>query len=535
MDLVRELDPNASEAVSGLIKNASRALKGGDWIAASQQFDAIIAKYPNEPRSRVLYGTALAKRADDAAAEIHFRHAVSVASDSLDAWLALAKFFAGHRRDSEAFDAFQRAREIDPRSIDALLGLAKVQSRQRKRLEAYQLFEQALAIAPNDARTYRLYANALSKHGAKLARYSSELQPNSAHAASVLSTVMTRANMLQEAKKAAQRAVDIDPSLPGAENRLAAVEEAIKSGGKQRRPGVWPTRAKMFQDFEAVVRRYVLPGARPAAPVLRSTSKVVTIGSCFAEHVANKLRERNVDVFYRKIGEDINNSYANLALLEWIAGKGSGEAVKLSAIYGTEARVLYERQFRGADVVILSLGVAAANFERSTGRFVLPDLGTSEGGYVGDSKEFRMLSVDENVHNFRAVIAQIREFSPSANIVLTVSPVPLAGTFERPSAVLADAVSKSVQRLTVERLLADEKLYYWPSFEIVRWLGAHLPPGAPRAFGEEDGSTRHVSSWLVSLIMNLFVEYFGEGIEAGPSDRVAQLTKSGALRSSDAD
>ena len=48
---------------------------------------------------------------------------------------------------------------------------------------------------------------------------------------------------------------------------------------------------------------------------------------------------------------------------------------------------------------------------------------------------------------------------------------------------------------------------YWPSFEIVRWLGVHYTrPEAP-VFGAEDGNTRHVSTWLVDMIVELFIQH----------------------------
>ena len=59
---------------------------------------------------------------------------------------------------------------------------------------------------------------------------------------------------------------------------------------------------------------------------------------------------------------------------------------------------------------------------------------------------------------------------------------------------------------------------YWPSFEIVRWLGPHLPRPP---FAEEDGKTRHVSLWVRDLIIGLFLEYFGPAaIAADPENRL---------------
>jgi len=58
---------------------------------------------------------------------------------------------------------------------------------------------------------------------------------------------------------------------------------------------------------------------------------------------------------------------------------------------------------------------------------------------------------------------------------------------------------------TLDRVMSRELegVYYWPSFEIVRWCGAHLPW---RSYGLDDRSPRHVSRYLVAEIIDAFVE-----------------------------
>ena len=71
----------------------------------------------------------------------------------------------------------------------------------------------------------------------------------------------------------------------------------------------------------------------------------------------------------------------------------------------------------------------------------------------------------------------------------------------------ADCVSKSVLRVALDRVMSRELegVYYWPSFEIVRWCGAHLPW---RSYGLDDRNPRHVSRYLVAEIIDAFVESF---------------------------
>jgi hypothetical protein len=130
----------------------------------------------------------------------------------------------------------------------------------------------------------------------------------------------------------------------------------------------------------------------------------------------------------------------------------------------------------------------------------------------------RTTTVAENVHNIRCIIELLRRLSGRDPwIVVTVSPVPLSGTTEFSSAIIADCISKSTLRLACHEVLsagAGPRAQYWPSFEIVRWLGAHLGPDHPPAYGADDGNSRHVSGWLVEVIIDLFLDRYARGAEA---------------------
>jgi hypothetical protein len=47
---------------------------------------------------------------------------------------------------------------------------------------------------------------------------------------------------------------------------------------------------------------------------------------------------------------------------------------------------------------------------------------------------------------------------------------------------------------------------YWPSFEMVRWLGAHHG----RLYGNDDGSAHHVDFQVIDLIIDSFVSTVGD-------------------------
>ena len=115
-----------------------------------------------------------------------------------------------------------------------------------------------------------------------------------------------------------------------------------------------------------------------------------------------------------------------------------------------------------------------------------------------------MTTVAENEENIREIVRIIQTVNPSAPIVLTLSPVPLLATFRDMSCMTADCVSKSVLRVALDNVMADrpENVYYWPSFELVKWAGSALDW---RAWGED---ARHAHRYLVQCIINEFVESF---------------------------
>ncbi len=182
----------------------------------------------------------------------------------------------------------------------------------------------------------------------------------------------------------------------------------------------------------------------------------------------------------------------------------------MDELYGPRVRERFREGLRRCQVFVMTLGVAAAFFRDDTGAFAFAPLNTRLGGEAMFKRHrMRTTSVAENAENIAAIIASVRRMADQPpRIVLTVSPVPLSATNEHGSAITADALSKSTLRLACEEAVTahtDDRIVYWPSFEMVRWLGAHYGPHHP-AYAGDDDNTRHVSGWLVDLIVELFLE-----------------------------
>ena len=133
---------------------------------------------------------------------------------------------------------------------------------------------------------------------------------------------------------------------------------------------------------------------------------------------------------------------------------------------------------------------------------------------------FRLTTVEENARNLQEIVTLIRQMNAEAPIVLTLSPVPLLATFREISCLTADCVSKSVLRVAIDQVMTEriQGLYYWPSFEIVKWVGATLPWSA---YGE-GGSARDVNRAVVAAIIDTFVEaYYTPEAQRAMRDRRA--------------
>ena len=85
--------------------------------------------------------------------------------------------------------------------------------------------------------------------------------------------------------------------------------------------------------------------------------------------------------------------------------------------------------------------------------------------------KFRVTTVAENKANMRAIYDTIREFRPEAQIVFTLSPIPLVTTFRPVSCITANSVSKAILRSAIDDLYQEVayegRIFYWPSYEII--------------------------------------------------------------------
>lgn len=306
--------------------------------------------------------------------------------------------------------------------------------------------------------------------------------------------------------------------------------------------------------------------ARPAAadvdPVgifdLRITpsTKVATAGSCFAQHIARHLRRSGFHYYVVEEGHPIlpgsvrnrhqygtfsaryGNVYTARQLRQlfdrafgrfvpsegaWINEEGQvidpfrpnvqpGGFISPEAMLADRQQHLaaVRRMFETLDVFVFTLGLTECWESRDDGA-VFPLCPGVEGGEFDDARyAFRNQDAAEVLDDMRSFLASLAAVNPAAQVVLTVSPVPLMATAEPGAHVLsATTYSKSVLRVAAETLRRENThVHYFPSYEII--TGSY----SRGSYFAED--LRGVLENGVGHVMRLFLRYATGQQEAAP-------------------
>jgi tetratricopeptide (TPR) repeat protein len=262
---------------------------------------------------------------------------------------------------------------------------------------------------------------------------------------------------------------------------------------------VWPRRSGEADRVEPVT----LPGFKTGFSIRRGTS-IFTIGSCFARNIENKLHELGFDIPARSIidfgsaGPAVLNNYTAASIfneINWainpetsfdpalyfyemgekvtdlhLGGRWSRPVSKKVAVERRQQIQTVYQRLADADVLILTLGLAEAWYDRSLGLYLnsapLPSLlAAHPGRFV-----VRVMRQEEVCRYLRKSFDLIAQYcKPTLRCLLTVSPVPLSVTFRADmDVILANTYSKSVLRSAAEECCADyDFVHYYPSYESV--------------------------------------------------------------------
>lgn len=247
------------------------------------------------------------------------------------------------------------------------------------------------------------------------------------------------------------------------------------AGKKRRTHGTWyrgedtnfhPMRESLAEPH--AVARYIGHGWFPSAPIIDRNDYITAFGSCFAMEVTKFLLHEGYQVFGHDLGlnahvirsgEGIVNSAALLQQFEWAFNDQSPKADVWHDKHGAPVEVSGEVQdttrkiFYATDVFIFTLGLSEVWYDKPAGEIFWRAIPKQQ--FDPERHGFRVLNTEENRANLSRVYELIRQHRPEAQIILTLSPVPLVATFRPISCITANAVSKASLRVAIDEVMRE--------------------------------------------------------------------------------
>lgn len=276
--------------------------------------------------------------------------------------------------------------------------------------------------------------------------------------------------------------------------------------------------------------------------------RVVTAGSCFAQHIARHLRAQGYNYWVTEPAHPLLNAataeafgygvysarYGNLytarQLLQ-LTRRAYGNFLPLDDVWaedgayfdpfrpaiqpgGFASRLEFQldqaqhfaavrRAMAELDVFIFTLGLTES-WEDSRDGAVFPLCpGTARGTFDPARHQLRNLSVAETAQDLRDFIALLHSVNPAARVILTVSPVPLVATAEPQHVLTATTYAKANLRVAAEMMSREGLAAYFPSYEII------TSPYTRGAYFADD--LRSITEDGVAHVMRLFFKHASSG------------------------
>ncbi|MBD3662406.1 GSCFA domain-containing protein [Sulfitobacter aestuariivivens] len=270
--------------------------------------------------------------------------------------------------------------------------------------------------------------------------------------------------------------------------------------------------------------------------------RIVTAGSCFAQHIGRALAARryhwvdaepaplalsaesrkhfNYGVFSFRTG----NIYTATALLQWVSW-AFGEATPPTEVWEKDGRfydpfrpaiepggfenaqelfasrevtlAAIRRAVRESDIFVFTMGLTEAWYNLAAGHEYAMCPGTLAGTFDPAEHAFRNQPFNQIRRDLRAALNIMRGHNRGLRFLLTVSPVPLTATASGEHVLTATTLSKSTLRAVAGDMVSRSRFTdYFPSYEIITscpYRGMFYEP-----------NMRSVSPHGVAHVMNTF-------------------------------
>lgn len=251
---------------------------------------------------------------------------------------------------------------------------------------------------------------------------------------------------------------------------------------------------------------------------LKPTDRIVTAGSCFAQHIAARLKDNGFNVldyepaprrttkewqsrhgfgiysgrygniyYARQLLQLLQEAEGRFQPVDWIWEKDGRfyDALRPSVEpQGCESRteVRLQRQqhlkavrrlIRDADVFVFTLGLTEGWKHMGSGTVYPTAPGTIAGDWDPDQVVFHNFTFPEIVQDLQEAMDVIMAVNPSVQFLFTVSPVALAATATDQNVMVANSYSKAVLRAVAGHITQTvPNAHYFPSYDMITGTNA---------------------------------------------------------------
>jgi hypothetical protein len=274
--------------------------------------------------------------------------------------------------------------------------------------------------------------------------------------------------------------------------------------------------------------------------------KVATMGSCFAQHLAKHIqssglnyyvaetapqsmdaqeaRSRNYGVFSARYGniytvrqatQLFDRAFGDFSPADdvWEKDGGYVDAFRPQIepqAFATAAEVRESAKehlqhvrdvFTRCDWLVFTLGLTEGWRSKQDGAVYPLAPGVSGGSFDPERYEFVNFSAQEVQADLELLVKKLHEVNPKAQVLLTVSPVPLIATYEKRHVWVSTTFSKAALRVAADAVERQfDNVIYFPSFEII------TSPTSNGRYYEDD--LRQVTELGVKHVMRMFSKHF---------------------------
>jgi len=273
--------------------------------------------------------------------------------------------------------------------------------------------------------------------------------------------------------------------------------------------------------------------------LLGRTDRIATMGSCFSQHLGRFLHTNGYQYFFLEsdgAGDPpifscrYGNVYTARHALQLLQRSRSPE-VDTGEIWERNGRyfdayrpltqpegyaspedVLRDRAahlravrtlFRETDVLMFTLGLTETWTHRESGTVYPSAPGVIAGEYDPTVHSFHNFRPEEISRDLSALLTALREENPGIRVILTVSPVSIAATYEERHVWTSTTYTKAALRVAADAAVHDHDFVdYLPTYEAI------MAPTYRYRFLSADNRTIEPAG--VRHAMRLFAAYFGQ-------------------------